>query len=460
MPTSNESLLDWRRLPTGRLLQVRASSKLGALAAHLEKRYGSAQPTIGQPASILSSAAAKLVAHNGDLAWLSHRERKAAIELCWARFGEWEPDSAYVRRWLDWAEAEWNSRIGASRVAISYVRNFDPAVEATRIVGDWLALRSDQISGPFGEFFRRRALHDGRTSIGNISLSLASGNLDFLSEVGHDMRTLVIVRGSGFLVSIVAAYGRLCESGAVVEVGAVARALLGYLGDNGLGGKGSRAFRDVARIAMITGIVKWASRSGESDAIGLAIEICLSLAGDPRQSMALWRGIPAEVLNNVEAWLTARTIDNLFRVIDELRTDQPQQWQARRAFWRSYLPYIKRAYLVCGAHAQLIADQLKEPYGILQTSDARHCGVLMQLVGHNGEKLVVLEVNKNAGALFWNPGTEHAPEFYNKGAYNRQSYLRTCDERKSHLSSWPRRFADFIEGQTGIRRPNAVNQIV
>jgi len=460
MPISNESAPEWARLPTGRLLQVPVRPKLITLAERLEKTHGPPGSAIASPKSILASAAAKLAASKGDLETLTHRERKATIELCWGKFGKWEPKAADVRNWLVWAERDWNSRFCVSRVAVSYVRNLDPTVEATKIVGNWLAGRAKEIQGAFGDFFRDYALYDSARAVEWMSRSLGNGDPQFLSRIAADLKTSVVARGSGLLVSLIGAYGKLCAAPAASNVAEVSRTLLRAFGEAGIGEKGSREFRESARASMVVGIVAWASRDGGPEAIERAIETCLSLAGDPRQSMASWDRIPFETLAEVEAWLTKRTIENLFLVIDTLRTDRPDQWKARRAFWRSYLPYIKRAYLVCANDAMAIADQFNEPYGTLKNCDHRHCGVLMQIVGPSGDKLVVLEINKNASALFWWPGSDYAPPFYSKGDYDRRSYLNSCDETKAHMPPhWPHRFADLIEGQTGIRRPASVNQI-
>ena len=460
MPTSSESPLNWPRVPKGKLLQVPVRSKLVALSKRIEERYGSPRVIFGQPKSILSSAAAKLAASNGDLTALTHRERKAAVELCWGPFDDWKPRDSDVRNWLAWAEFYWISRIAISRIAVSYIRNFDPTVAATQIVGEWLGRRVDRLSGRFADFFRHYALNKGTLAIEKIAQSLASGKAEFLTGISADLKTSIVFRGSGILVAVLAAYGKFCADGSASEVTTVSQALLEKFGEAGLGGKGSQQFRAGARRSMVVGIVKWASGQRSPDAIEVAIATCLWLAGDPRQSMALWRDIPEQTLNDVETWLTARTIENLFLVIETLKTDQPQQVAPRLEFWRSYLPYIRRAYLVCAAKAQPVAERLNESYGILETSDPVHCGVLMELVGQQGDKLVVLEVNKMASALFWKPGSKAAPDFYVKGRYNRHAFLSSNDRKIAHMSHWQATFADFIERETGIRRPVGVGRSV
>ncbi len=438
------------RLP--RLLSVNARPKLQRLAADLAKRYGPPRDRAGQPSAILASAAQKLAETGGDLEALTQRERKAAIELFWSGMHGWVPGLADRRRWLAWVSSEWGSRIGVTRVAMSFVRNFDPSSEATREVCSWLVSRTHELSGRFGKFVQTHVLPEGSAAAENVARSLASGDQSFFQDADSDIRCGAVTRGSGFLVAVVSAFGRLCSERQLREAETVTNTLLGFLGEHGLSGaRGSQAMRDEARIAMVTGIVDWASQSFAVASIDIALQIVLSLADDPRISLSRWRDIPEDTRDTVEAWLTARTLENLFRVIDELKTDRPDMWQERQAFWRGYLPHIKRAYLLCAPMARPIAERLKERHGLLRSTEQRHCGILMQIVGPQGDKLTVLEVNKNASALFWSPGSSNAPEF-NGSEYHRKLMLDDCDHRKYHMGSWQEAFAQLIESETGIRR--------
>jgi hypothetical protein len=444
------------QLRIGRLLNVNARPKLQKLAARMAEQYGPPKARASQPTAILSSAARKLAETGGNLEALTQRERKAAIELFWIRMHGWEPGLTDVRRWLAWASLEWGSRIGVTRISMSFVRNFDPSSEATREVRDWLSARTGMISGHFGEFVRKHVLPRGITAVDQVARSLAAGDESFLHDAESDIRCEAVTRGSGFLVAIVAAFGRLCAGSELRDAEAVTKSLLGFFGEHGLSGaRGSPSMRNDARIQMITGVVTWAGRTEIPNSTDIALEIALALADDPRISLTSWRGISDPIREEVEAWLTARTLENLFRVIDELQTDRQDMWQERRAFWRSYLPHIKRAYLLCAPAAVPIAERLKERYGRLKSSEKRHCGVLMQIVGPQGDKLIVLEINKNASALFWRPGTTGAPSFQDR-EYNRSILLQDCDDKRPHTPGWwQESFAQLIERETGIRGPEA-----
>jgi hypothetical protein len=257
-----------------------------------------------------------------------------------------------------------------------------------------------------------------------------------------------------------AEYGARCRASAAQEVASTVKALIGRVGETGLGGKASQRSRDAARVSMVVGIVAWASQTGNQTAIDVAIGACLSLAGDPRQAKGMWRDIPSNTVELVHGWLTARTIENMFMVIRTLKTDHPDQVASRLAFWRGYLPHIRRAYLVCANRAKPIAERLKEAYGSLEGADPSHCGLLMEIVGPHGDRIVALEINKNASALFWKPNSQwQAPDFYGPGPYHRSTYLRACDERLSHNGRWQRNFAGFIESETGIRHSAGVDKL-
>ncbi len=446
---------DFKFRPVGSLLRVNPKPKLQRLATEIIARRGPAKPSLSQPIGILKSAAIKLADTGGNMEALTQRERKAAIELFWIRMHGWNPNVSHIQTWLRWATNEWGSRIGVNRIGMSFLRNFDPASAGTRMVADWIAPRIHEISGAFGEFVRKYRLQDGNAAVDRIVQALADGDISFIDDTGKDVRCGVVVRGSGLLVAIVDAYGRRCSERTTAKSESISRSLLSLVGDHGLlGARGSETMRNSARISMVRGIVSWARRQRhEPSAVDLALEIVISLADDPRKSMAQWRGIEDDIREDVEAWLTARTIENLFMVIDELKTDRQDMWEERRTFWRGYLPYIKKAYLLCAHKAEPIAERLKERYGVFKNADASHCGVLMQLVGPHGDRLTVVEINKNARALFWKQSSTSAPAFFSD-YYDRNAMRISSNDQKRHTPGlWQDQFAGLIESETGIRRP-------
>jgi hypothetical protein len=113
---------------------------------------------------------------------------------------------------------------------------------------------------------------------------------------------------------------------------------------------------------------------------------------------------------------------------------------------------MRRAYLVCAKKAKPIAESLNERYGALEGADPLHCGLLMEIVGPQGDRIVALEINKNASALFWKSNSKtQPPDFYSQLPYNRPSYLTSHDKRLTHTLGWQANFAQFIESETGLR---------
>ena len=83
----------------------------------------------------------------------------------------------------------------------------------------------------------------------------------------------------------------------------------------------------------------------------------------------------------------------------------------------------------------------------------------MEIVGPQGDRIVALEVNKNASTLFWKPNSKKKPpDFYSQGAYHRPTYMGACDRRIYHTSGWESTFVEFIESETGVRRQVGVQR--
>jgi hypothetical protein len=285
-----------------------------------------------------------------------------------------------------------------------------------------------------------------------VARELLIGDVSFLEEVERDMRSKMVLRGSGFVIALSEQYGRRCGNASTADTQRVLRKLLDLIGERGLdGNRGSAAARSRARVSLVSGIVLWARRS-ESN-VAPALELVLSLVDDPRSSPASWQGISDEVRHEVESWLTARTLENLFRVIEQLKTDRQDMAQERAEFWRGYLPFIRRAFLLCAPRAKPYADRLKEPYGHLESAQKDHCGILLELAGPSGDRLTIFEVNKNGRAVFWRQGSETTPALFDFARpYDRDRMLYGNDHDATHHVGWQSKFSDYIESETGVRR--------
>jgi hypothetical protein len=126
--------------------------------------------------------------------------------------------------------------------------------------------------------------------------------------------------------------------------------------------------------------------------------------------------------------------------------------EARLKFWRSYIPWIKKAYLICGSRAEAVAERLKEPYGSFYGAKGDQCGVLMEMVGPQGDRLVILEVNKNGATYVWKDKSYKKPDFF-LSRYDRRTFVDSNDIHLSHYPGWEKNFEREIERETGIRRP-------
>lgn len=439
----------------GKLLRISSQSRLKRLSSRFEVTYGPPKLSSGQPQAILESAARKLVANNEKLDSLTFREKKASIEFFWLTQHGWQAGKRFRNSWLKWAEEEWVSRTGIRRIAMSAVRNYSSDSDASVEILDWLSSRIKNIHGSFGDFFRDKDLVKGYPAIQKIVRKLASGDTDLFNEIERDVRISLVVRGSGFLVSIIEEYGIMLEQGKTSNSAGIITGLIMLLGESGLSGsRSSEKIRDRAKKALVEGVVA-STVSGNDRTLNedLALEIIIATASDPRISRSNWRNIKEETREEVESWLTKRTIENVFKVISSLKTDRPDMVSDRLKFWRSYLPFIKKAYLLCSSKAVPIANQLNEKFGYLENTELDHCGMLLQIIGSNGDRLTVLMLNKNARALFWTEKSNHSPIFFD-GRYNRRTMMSNRSHEMIHYDKiWPKRFEDYIESETGIRRP-------
>jgi hypothetical protein len=441
------------------LLAAGRRSQLTILAAAFESRHGPARAAASQPEAVIDSAARKLAQSCGDLSGLTPKEKKAALELFWRR-SAWSAQAGDVENWLCWAEAEWKPRIGETRICAAMLRHFDPRNPATSLVIDWLLPRQDRLWGRFGDFARKWRLADGNEASEHAAKALAAGDMSFLGELARNFQARTLLQGSGFVVAVILSFALHSSVRTDDQAWAAAGDLLDLLGPRGLEGAGGpNILRGSAKIAMVSGLVEWAARLGTAPAIGKAMELSFRLAGDPRESLDVWRDIPAHILAQVEKWLVESTLNAAFEIVAELRTDDPATLQRRRQFWLAYLPYIARARLLGAQKAQRVAIKLGIPCCALKTYLSDHCGFVLELRGEKGLGMQVVELNNHAQALFWPDGRPNPPGFDRDG-YDGSILRSNCDALLSHLppDSWPSKFADLIASHTAIPAPHISNR--
>jgi hypothetical protein len=318
---------------------------------------------------------------------------------------------------------------------------------------DWLASRENLLWGRFGDLARRWSLLRGGAAVEHIAAALAAGDLSFLHEAQQDIRAKITLQFSGFAAAIAERYGQSCGLLELNAVQPVIGELLTLLGPRDMARPEHLHKRHKsARIALISGVVEMAARAASNEAIAFALNIAFQLASDPRAKPEEWRGFPEPIVEQVEVWLVERTVHTAFQIVDELKTDDAHEWRQRQAFWQNYLPYIRRARLLCAPKARRVADRLKEPSCLLHTYLADHCGLLLELQGLAGGRLIVVEINNRAQAMFWPAGQKAAPTL---GAmeFDGSQMRKNCQSLLSHIppEGWPAKFAELIAEHTGIR---------
>ena len=433
--------------------RLKAASALVELAAQMERRHGPPKALALQPEFIIASAAKKLGASADDFSPLDPREMKGAIELLWRKPAPSTLTPDGLAKWLRWAESQWKPEVAVTRLSMALLRNYDPDNPAMPALFDWLAARENLLRGRFGEFARRWSLLRGGKAVEQIAANLAAGDLSVLQQAQQEIRAKITLQHSGLAAAIAELYGQSCGPLELSTVAPVISELLTFLGPRDMARPEHLENRHkAARIALISGVVEMAARDATDDSIAFALEVAFQLACDPRAEPDQWRDIPEAIAEQVEVWLVARTVDTAFQIVEELKTDDAQEWRQRQSFWRQYLPYIRRARLLCAPKARRVADRLKEPSCLLNTYLADHCGLLLELQGPAGARLIVVEINNRAQAMFWPEGQKAAPTFWER-EFDGSQMRKNCQNLLSHIppDGWPAKFAELIAENTGLR---------
>src|SRR5438477_6528932 len=134
-------------------------------------------------------------------------------------------------------------------------------------------------------------------------------------------------------------------------------------------------------------------------------------------------------------------------------------WEERRRFWLTYLPFIKKAWLIVGSAAIPLARREKVRFGTFSSGVAKdHCGLLMEV-----DDLMVLEMNKMGRAILWKAGAVPSgafPAMYDENTlYDRRDIQKYVSDRQQWKGNtiglwhtppdrWQRKFADHIQQNT------------
>ncbi|MBX6741136.1 MAG: hypothetical protein IRY87_03695 [Acetobacteraceae bacterium] len=216
---------------------------------------------------------------------------------------------------------------------------------------------------------------------------------------------------------------------------------------------------------FIEGIVTWQRRADPHDSKpGPVLDLVLELNEDPRFDAVRWQGVvPKPTIDIVEGWLTQHTIEAFFRVANQVRIERADMWAERRKFWMSYLPYVRRAWLIVGDQGVPFARRERIRFGRFSGgADEGHCGLMLDF----GD-LRVLEMNMNGRAILWRPGEVRRgefPEVYDETPFDRRNFSASVARSEVWQNGciglghrppdgWQQKFADHIQQRTdrGIR---------
>ena len=418
----------------------------------LSATFGGVPREVAPIPDLMSQIEAALGPDGVSLAKLDRRGLKVVPYIIWGPNPAWRLNRSFIRRYLGIMAA--GSRTALKRLWRHYLLNFDPYTPATQEFAAWLAIRVSDLSSALQEFSQTYAVLDTDRASSTMAADVLSGGrfLERIEELGFGSEAF---RSSALLLEVLAAAGhQLASPSPAFRVVEKLTGLMGGKSHNAIAeAVGTEGARARALRSIVDGLVSWQERvDPQASAPEPVVDLLLALNGDPRFARHRWQGhVSDRSIAAVESWLSRKTIEAFFRVIDTMKTDRDDMWRARRKFWLSYLPYISKAWLVAGAHAAPIAEKEGLRFGRFQAGDGtlpNHCGLMLQI-----RDLNVLEMNKDGSAIFWGSGTRGLPGLY-EDWYNRYQYRSRKNNRDvfvlGHHVGWEARFRDRIVQMTRI----------
>lgn len=449
-----------RPLPTFRF-RFAEFPQLRILAEKLDRKYGGAPAEFPPAEDALARIKHKLALSGGDLRTLTPRERRKVHWIIWSAPEGWSEDHDFMERYLAWADRVWG-RFGVRCLWARYVTHFDRRSLATQMLASWLQVRREKLPPRLADFSKEWRIFDVETAPGRAAVALIKND-----ELAEQLESLgVAIRHSAFMCSVLETVGQLLLTNTDFKTGLPDRLieLLGPLGEYPIQQMEARdGHKAQATGVLVEGLVRWSERQSDTEIQAETLRCLDVIVGDPRLHSLRWRPVRDEIKETVIRWLSRLNLETFIKIMDELQTNKPAQWQARRVFWEQYLPWIKKSWLVVGPDAKRIANRmLKESYGEFLRAQPDHCGLMMQI----GE-LVIFEMNKNGSALFWEAGDEKMPQFFRtkeQYKYNRKQIIDLCHSLKDAAlrgasrfrlthppTKWKTTFRQVISDRTGIR---------
>jgi hypothetical protein len=374
----------------------------------------------------------------------------------------WRGDGAIIEAYLKRLESGGISSSLLRSLWSHYALTFEHGDSATNAFARFLQRHIDGLPDRLAAVTQKYDLLAPSRGPLNIARAVLEGNRpsDELNTIGLTRERL---RSSSLIVAILGCIGGLLKT-VPADRNPVPH-VCALLGENTrdviLQAPAHIEYRKRATQSFIEGLVAWQEKA---NALGVAPEPVLSVAlevnRDPRFMPERWRGlVTAEATAAVEAWLSRQTIAAFFRVVNSLQVDRRDMWNERQKNWLTYLPFIKKAWLIVGAAAVPLARREGVRFGSFGAGAARdHCGLLMQI-----DDLMLLEMNKMGRAIFWKTGAVPRgafPDMYDEHtAYDRRRIGMHVSERQEWIGGtiglwhtppdgWQRKFADHIQQNT------------
>ncbi|MCB0219607.1 MAG: hypothetical protein KDH09_07935 [Chrysiogenetes bacterium] len=215
------------------------------------------------------------------------------------------------------------------------------------------------------------------------------------------------------------------------------------------------------RVRTLNALLKPFHNSKPADELKSVIsDFVLRHIGDPRTRRNAWQGAD-DARDVMLRWLVSVTLEAFFEIVDQTAMDQ--HWHARKAFWSAYLnnDAIQDARVILGSRAKKLAlyqsQELRGTFGSLRGGGGVQGGHSVLLMRMNS--LVIAEWSHSSSCSFWRIDDLHAPAF-RLGEYSVDELkqadrsLRFRHAPKDGLRRWERKFAGFVEQETGIQNPN------
>lgn len=229
-----------------------------------------------------------------------------------------------------------------------------------------------------------------------------------------------------------------------------------------IGESGLRYPADASALADAL-LLPWVRISPEENVKSRIIDFLVKYLKDPRTNPGPWRNVSENGRAIILRWLTGRTLDLFFRVLE---ATADEIWEYRQRFWKSYYDrgHLAEAWVVLGADARRYARKMQN------VRDVR-CGrlnggtpdqsVLLMRIG----SIVFSEWSHNGRLRAQHENAPDAPRLYQDwyiASELRGESLDFNDEQLQdpglvHFSSaaggWQSRARKFIKRQLGIEIP-------